>query len=108
MYLPPKKGVFSLTVSQAASYGSVEPKLAALSFEKLTVDITIATPGRKRRGGGLPVLLLCLHVNLSKNSFSCLLTNFLAESGCKSTTFKTTRQIFRTKKSRKLNFFRDY
>ena len=86
--------MFSLTVSQAASYGSVEPKLAALSFEKLTVDITIATPGRKRQGGGLPVLLLCLYVNFSKNSFSWLRPYFLAESGCKSTTKIFTLQAF--------------
>ena len=69
--------------------------------------VTSATATNRRRGR-LPVLLLCLHVNVSKNSFSLADGKLLAESGCKSTTFPPTNQIFHAFFSQKHENFREY
>ncbi|MBR4387923.1 MAG: hypothetical protein IKT00_01945, partial [Prevotella sp.] len=65
--------------------------LAALRTADGSFDFTTG----HAKHGRLPVLLLCLHVNFSKNSFLLLpKPKFLAESGCKSTTFENAFQIF--------------
>ncbi|MBR4388500.1 MAG: hypothetical protein IKT00_04910, partial [Prevotella sp.] len=58
--------------------------LAALRTADGSFDFTTG----HAKHGRLPVLLLCLHVNFSKNSFFIFPPYFLGESGCKDMTKK--------------------